>query len=894
MPMKESYAFSVVTAVYNVEPFLPKTYQSLLRQEFGFSNVQWILCDDGSTDGSLALCESYAKQYPDNILVLHQENKGVSTARNACLAHVRGKYVSFLDADDLLGKNVLTKVFAFFEAHPETDVVSLPMVFFDGKKGRHRLNYKFKQGTRVIDLEQEPNNPQLAVTSAFVRADALVGRSFDPDLSYAEDARFLQSILLEKKTLGVVADVKHYYRRRRTGAASAIQNAGNTAAWYLPYLEHFCKATLDDCEARFGTVPRFVQYTIAYDLQYRICQRKIPFTVLDEESKTAYHTLLFSLLRRIDDDILLQQEQLQRYHRAFLLHCKYGDALKVTAGEETWLCQVGDGEPVPLAYEPIACDFCRIENGVITLECSMISVHGFDRQIPPVAVEADGVVYTSEPIDRQQPLFSMGQEIARRYGYEFHIPLPKKRKPLHVRFCLNTEDGPVPYDRFVMRKFFPVTDKYAQSYAKIGDRILTYGKGELCFAPAFGRTLWRELRFLGELLKKGKREERHAIVGRLAYAAARPFFRKPIWLVSDRQNVAGDNGEALFRYLREQKKKPMRLYFVISEDSPDYAEMKKVGRVVKSGSFRHKLLFLLTDLNVSSHADEATVTPFTRYDYAYRDIENRIRFVFLQHGVIKDDLSGWLNRFNRNFTAFVTSAKAEADSIRTYPYLYPDDAIWLTGLPRFDRLYHDEKRCITIMPTWRRFLATDNDIHVLKDGFEDSAFYRFYTTLMRDERLIAAAKRTGYTIRFLPHPMLQPHIDRFPETKDVEILPAGTPYRQVIAETDLMLTDYSSVAFDFVYLRKPILYTQFDRDEFHAGHSYVEGYFDYERDGFGEVETDYDATVDRLIEYMENDCRLKDKYRARINGFLAYDDQNNCRRVYERMLALDAKGRRPR
>jgi len=67
---------------------------------------------------------------------------------------------------------------------------------------------------------------------------------------------------------------------------------------------------------------------------------------------------------------------------------------------------------------------------------------------------------------------------------------------------------------------------------------------------------------------------------------------------------------------------------------------------------------------------------------------------------------------------------------------------------------------------------------------------------------------------------------------------------------------------------------------------YVPGYFDYDRDGFGEVETDYEATVDRLIEYMASDCKLKDKYRARIDGFFAYNDQENCRRVYEKLLAL--------
>ena len=158
---------------------------------------------------------------------------------------------------------------------------------------------------------------------------------------------------------------------------------------------------------------------------------------------------------------------------------------------------------------------------------------------------------------------------------------------------------------------------------------------------------------------------------------------------------------------------------------------------------------------------------------------------------------------------------------------------------------------------------------------------------MNDRRLIDAAKTCGYTLRFLPHPLLQPHMHLFTQNPAITFLPADTAYRDVFAESDLILTDYSSVVFDFVYLRKPVLYTQFDRDTFYSGeHMYVQGYFDYERDGFGEVETDYEATVDRLIEYMRSGCKLKDRYRARIDSFFAFDDRENCRRVYEKIREL--------
>ena len=877
--MKDSYDFSVVTAVYNAKEFLKETVESLIKQDFGFSRVQLILVDDGSKDESGAICDAYAARHPDNIEVIHKENGGVSSARNAGLERVRGKYVSFLDADDLLSADAMTKVFALFEAHPETDVVSLPMFFFDGETGPHLLNFKYEKGTRVIDLIKEPNNPQLAVTSAFVRAEALKGRSFDTGLSYAEDAKLLQSVLLEKQTLGVVADAVHHYRRRSTGEASAIQKSTQSPKWYHPYLTRFCLDTIRTCTERTGCVPRFVQYTLAYDLQWRIRQQHIPSTLFDADEKAAYKRLLRTVYSYIDDDVIAAQTHLMPHHNGFALYFKNGFVPDAFAEA----CE-----------DPLKFEFFKVHDGTATFECSFLKLTGTKDLSARYSVEANGVRYDGELADHRRTLTLLDEPAARRFGYTFRVPLPDDKTPLSIRVMRETDNGSKPAETVVCGQFFPVSERYGHAYAEIGGRILTIQNGVLTLSERKrGGRFMREVRFLKELWSRNGTGERHAVMGRLVYAVLKPLQRKPRWLISDRAAVAGDNGEAMFRYLCARKKKPAKLYFAVSKHSPDYRALKKIGRVVDTKSFRHKLLFLLSDLNISSHADSDVVTQFSHYDEPYRDIESRSRFVFLQHGVTKDDLSGWLNRFNCNIAGLVTAARPEAQSFRDYAYLYPDDVIWLTGFPRFDRLYHDEKRCITVMPTWRHAWSTAADpktgVRGLRDGFEDGTYFRFYNRLLNDRRLLSAAEKNGYTVRFLPHPTLQPHIGRFQQNPAVTFLHASTPYRQVFAESDLVLTDYSSVAFDFAYLRKPVIYTQFDRDEFFSGeHVYEKGYFDYDRDGFGEVETDYEATVDRLIEYMENGCKLKDAYRARIDRFFAFNDRENCRRVYEKLLALQS------
>ena len=103
-----------------------------------------------------------------------------------------------------------------------------------------------------------------------------------------------------------------------------------------------------------------------------------------------------------------------------------------------------------------------------------------------------------------------------------------------------------------------------------------------------------------------------------------------------------------------------------------------------------------------------------------------------------------------------------------------------------------------------------------------------------------------------------------------------------------MLSDYSSAVFDFGYLKKPVIYTQFDKEQFFSGeHVCRKGYFDYERDGFGEVEYDLDSTVDRIIEYMENGCKMKEVYKKRVDEFFAFNDKNNCERLYQRITELE-------
>ena len=95
---------SVIVPVYNVEKYIRRCIESILIQEY--RNFELILVDDGSTDSSGDICEEYAKDN-NRITVIHQENKGLSGARNTGISNAKGEWVVFIDSDDYISKTML-------------------------------------------------------------------------------------------------------------------------------------------------------------------------------------------------------------------------------------------------------------------------------------------------------------------------------------------------------------------------------------------------------------------------------------------------------------------------------------------------------------------------------------------------------------------------------------------------------------------------------------------------------------------------------------------------------------------------------------------------------------------------------------------------------------------
>ena len=320
--MKNKYIFSVIMPIYNTEKYLRDSIDSVINQSIGFTdNIQLILVNDGSTDSSHSICLEYKSRFPENIIYIRQENLGAAQARNAGIPFIAGSYVNFFDSDDIWNEDAFEKAYAFFIKHKDsTDVVSCVQNLFEAKSGAHVLNDKFKEGSRIIDIHDTPHYIQLSTTSSFITATTAARHRFDPQLSIGEDAKFITEVILEKENYGVLADAQ-YNIRKRIARDSVTQNPPVTK--YTKTIDNYYKYLPELSTEKYGKIIPYIQYVMINGLKHRaIGPDDIP---LAGNARDNYVNEIISLIKMIDDSIILTTNQIMAPGRLYLLKLKYGN-----------------------------------------------------------------------------------------------------------------------------------------------------------------------------------------------------------------------------------------------------------------------------------------------------------------------------------------------------------------------------------------------------------------------------------------------------------------------------------------------------------------------------------------------------------------------------------------
>lgn len=359
------------------------------------------------------------------------------------------------------------------------------------------------------------------------------------------------------------------------------------------------------------------------------------------------------------------------------------------------------------------------------------------------------------------------------------------------------------------------------------------------------------------------------------------LYRKNLWLVCENKMEARDNGYWFFKYVCENHPEQDVVY-CIDKKSVDYPKVAKLGKVIQHGSLLHWLYYLSASRNISSHKNGNPNAAVCYLFEMYLKMNNHR--VFLQHGVIMNDLE-WLYFENTHFMQFMTSAKPEYHFIKD-TFGYPDGAIKYTGLCRFDNLHANNinDKQILVMPTWREWISEPSKrFEHLDDlsSFLNTEYYQKWNGFLTNPRLIKLLQDYDLTLIFYPHREMQKYLAHFKTLSDRITVADWKKYdiQMLLKESALMITDYSSVSLDFAYMKKSLIYYQFDYEKFRYA-QYGEGYFSYEEDGFGPVAYTEEELFESLISAINNKFISENRFIVRHSNFFELYDQSNCSRTY--------------
>ncbi|WP_144714538.1 CDP-glycerol glycerophosphotransferase family protein [Curtobacterium pusillum] len=857
---------SVVVAAHDVARYLPTLLASFERQTIDENRLQFVFVDDGSTDSTGSLLDEWCRHHPANAIVLHQSNKWIADARNAGIAHADGQWLTFVDADDELGERYFEEVAKFIELHASDEVALLAahqlLLDDDGNvTDGHPSRKRFEKGSRIVDMRLDPI-VQTGVNAAFVRRDLVEASQvrFDGRVRPTfEDAHFVARYLLRNglHQIGLMASAKYRYRQRGDGT-STMQTSHEDRRKYTDVLRHGHLGLLDEA-SRLGRVDRWVANTVLYDLVgYFRRERAIrsPSALAPVDAFDEFHELASEVLERVGSEAVRSFDLLPvefAVRRAMLM----GYRVEPDRPSTVNLAQVDESHQlVQLQYW-----FTRD-----TPE-ERILVDG--HEVDPVFETVQDFVFYGRPLVRRRIIW-----IPRGHVTEMHVDgqqvvFARGEVPNHYATLTRRQLEPQ-----ILGQRRRVADPNGIELTNKQYAWRSVRKRALDVRKALGRTALRDA-VAPPLARRGRARER--------------FSRA--WVFIDRDTDANDNAEHAYRYVLRHRP-DINAFFVLNRDSKDWDRLKREGfRMVAFRSLEWVQLMLHAEHVASSHIADFVTRPLPVAKFG----QPRFHFTFLQHGVINYDLSRWLN--SKRPDLFVVSTPQEKLAIAgDGQWIFSEHEVVLTGLPRFDALLEKSRAVgqegrdlILVMPTWRHYLVgaqvAGSGAWERDDRFMESRFAKEYTALMSSPALRELATRTGKRLALMPHPLLRPYLSDFDLPADVEVLDfATTGIQDVLARTAAFVTDFSSLAFDAAFIDVPVVYFHFDMKEFFGGsHSGRRGYFDYDRDGFGEVTSSVEAVERAVKQIAEQGFRPSAAFRKRAAATFVTRDGRNSERVVTAM-----------
>lgn len=876
---------SVLVASYNVEEFIEATFRSFDHQKSGLDKIEVIIVNDGSTDSTLSLAEAWACDR-QNVKVIDKANGGAASARKVALENATGKWITSVDPDDILDETYFEEIFKFLalDGANSAHMLVTRILTLNDSSGRlsnnHPLNFRFKHGTRIVSLIDEPDIIQLGATALILR-EVLESNSLTYDTRIEptfEDAHLLGRYLskFEEPLIGLIPRAKYYYRKR-ADASSLVQSSWSKNERFSTVLRFGYLDLLKQVHWTYGYVPMWTQNMVLYDI----------FWYFKEDAGQ------YSRAAWIDDD--LRDEFMKLMHEIF-------EYISVATINRFWINPIWwtlrqvvityfKCDPNDLRIVQWSSSDSKKETNFTILQHpsyeSDIEIWYNGELLEPASENFVVHSFFDVPMLRERAIVmpsGTGKYTFLSNETRYYAAVAKAKVPAtninHSKISLSWKNGENPKNTIQKR----IVSKLTALKKMIYLRRLSTNASFASVAYQSGTS------FVANRIAKLKRAETlKKQIALLEMAKSEPVSAKyrDAWIIMDRPDKADDNAEHLYRYIKRNHAE-INIIFVLNRTSPDWGRLSAEGfRLMEPYSDDLVLAVLNAKFRISSDAVAACMYPVAR------NLVNKgkSKFIFLQHGVLMNDLSRWLNP--KDIAAIAVSSSDELEDLigTNSPYVYKKNQVLPVGLARFDQLLHISnaidplrKNRIVVMPTWRQHLrdtATKIDSPQERQNFlEGTQFFTEWMKVLHSSRLRQLCEQQGVRITFIPHPALSGLITsvNFPHHVEVADL-SKTSIQSLLSEAALFVTDYSSVAFDASYIACPTVYYQFDRDEVFSGsHNFRAGYFDYKTNGLGPVLESSTAAVDTICAYVNNTYDDSVFSERRTSTFLN-NDTDNCSRI---------------
>lgn len=213
---------SVIVPVYNQEKRLHRCMDSLVNQTL--NDIEFIVINDGSTDGSLEIINEYKKKYPKKIKVITRENRGISATRNEGLSVAKGKYIGFVDSDDYIELDMYEKLYNKIEQEKCDIVICNYKMFYENSDEviYKNLNLKFKNTT----LDKMPNlvyKIDYSPWNKIYKRELWNGVEYPLNTKY-EDLEAVLKVFVKAQSISYVEDYLYDYLQNPKGETSTVNN----------------------------------------------------------------------------------------------------------------------------------------------------------------------------------------------------------------------------------------------------------------------------------------------------------------------------------------------------------------------------------------------------------------------------------------------------------------------------------------------------------------------------------------------------------------------------------------------------------------------------------------------------------------------------------------------